>query len=92
MLQAIICGIFETIVDQSPFAIEDLMKELETGSDIDSSSENEKWSDREDTEMARGENLIFQTLALENSRKSVFFTELSFSTKTSVNPVHLEGN
>ncbi|XP_013907439.1 PREDICTED: ribosomal RNA processing protein 1 homolog B [Thamnophis sirtalis] len=54
MLQAIICGIFETIVDQSPFAIEDLMEELETGSDIDSFSENEKWSDKEDTEMARG--------------------------------------
>ncbi|KAG8136469.1 hypothetical protein E2320_005047 [Naja naja] len=54
MLQAIICGIFETIVDQSPFAIEDLMKELETGSDVDSTSEDEKWTDREDTEMARG--------------------------------------
>ncbi|XP_058041569.1 ribosomal RNA processing protein 1 homolog B isoform X1 [Ahaetulla prasina] len=57
MLQAIICGIFETIVDQSPFAIEDLMKELETGSDVDSSSEDEKWSDREDREMARGRGL-----------------------------------
>uniref|UniRef100_A0A2D4JY65 Uncharacterized protein n=1 Tax=Micrurus paraensis TaxID=1970185 RepID=A0A2D4JY65_9SAUR len=57
MLQAIICGIFETIVDQSPFAIEDLMKELETGSDVDSTSEDEKWTDREDTEMARGMGL-----------------------------------
>ncbi|ETE62528.1 Ribosomal RNA processing protein 1-like B, partial [Ophiophagus hannah] len=57
MLQAIICGIFETIVDQSPFAIEDLMKELETGSDVDSTSEDEKWTDREDTEMARGRGL-----------------------------------
>uniref|UniRef100_A0A8C6XMM2 Ribosomal RNA processing 1B n=1 Tax=Naja naja TaxID=35670 RepID=A0A8C6XMM2_NAJNA len=81
MLQAIICGIFETIVDQSPFAIEDLMKELETGSDVDSTSEDEKWTDREDTEMARGKTLISLTLPLENSRKissSVFFTELSF--------------
>ncbi|XP_026529811.1 ribosomal RNA processing protein 1 homolog B isoform X2 [Notechis scutatus] len=57
MLQAIICGIFETIVDQSPFAIEDLMKELETGSDVDSTSEDEKWTDREDAEMARGRGL-----------------------------------
>ncbi|XP_063161352.1 ribosomal RNA processing protein 1 homolog B [Candoia aspera] len=52
MLQAIICGIFETIVDQSPFAIEDLMKELEPGRGVDSSSEDEKWSDEEDKEMA----------------------------------------
>ncbi|XP_025028759.1 ribosomal RNA processing protein 1 homolog B isoform X2 [Python bivittatus] len=57
MLQAIICGIFETIVDQSPFAIEDLMKELETSSDVDSSSEDEKWSDEEDKEMARDRGL-----------------------------------
>ncbi|XP_015670231.1 ribosomal RNA processing protein 1 homolog B isoform X1 [Protobothrops mucrosquamatus] len=60
MLQAIICGIFETIVDQSPFAIEDLMKELETGSDVDSSSEHEKWSDKEDIEMDRGRGLSNQ--------------------------------
>ncbi|XP_033003004.1 ribosomal RNA processing protein 1 homolog B [Lacerta agilis] len=41
LLKVIIRGIFETIVDQSPFAIEDLMKELKAGSDDDLSEEDE---------------------------------------------------
>ncbi|KAJ7320616.1 hypothetical protein JRQ81_020127 [Phrynocephalus forsythii] len=40
LLQAITRGIFETIVDQSPFAIEDLMKELAAGSDYDISEDD----------------------------------------------------
>uniref|UniRef100_A0A8D0EEW0 Ribosomal RNA processing 1B n=1 Tax=Salvator merianae TaxID=96440 RepID=A0A8D0EEW0_SALMN len=39
LLQAIIRGIFETIVDQSPFAIEDLMKELKASGSDDSSED-----------------------------------------------------
>lgn len=86
-------------MDQSPFAIEDLMKELETGSDVDSSSEHEKWSDQEDTEMAKGEDLVSLTLALETSRKiiPVFSAQnvlLALYRKfcESKSPVHLEGN
>lgn len=33
MLHAVATGIFEVIVDQSPYAIEDLMKELASNSD-----------------------------------------------------------
>ncbi|XP_048145991.1 ribosomal RNA processing protein 1 homolog B isoform X1 [Corvus hawaiiensis] len=39
MLHAVATGIFEMIVDQSPFAIEDLMKELGTHSDEEDASE-----------------------------------------------------
>ncbi|XP_053162030.1 ribosomal RNA processing protein 1 homolog B isoform X2 [Hemicordylus capensis] len=56
VLQAIIRGIFETIVDQSPFAIEDLMKELKAGSD-DGMSEEDEWSDEESQLMAKDRSL-----------------------------------
>ncbi|XP_064008689.1 ribosomal RNA processing protein 1 homolog B isoform X1 [Pogoniulus pusillus] len=41
-LHAIATGIFEVIVDQSPYAIEDLMKELGSDSDEDNVSEEDK--------------------------------------------------
>ncbi|XP_062982638.1 ribosomal RNA processing protein 1 homolog B [Elgaria multicarinata webbii] len=56
VLQAIVRGIFETIVDQSPFAIEDLMKELRASSDEDL-SEDDEWSDDENKLLAKGKGL-----------------------------------
>ncbi|XP_061856628.1 ribosomal RNA processing protein 1 homolog B isoform X2 [Colius striatus] len=42
VLHAIVTGIFEMIVDQSPYAIEDLMKELGSNSDEEDVSEEDK--------------------------------------------------
>ncbi|NWS55987.1 RRP1B protein, partial [Chunga burmeisteri] len=42
VLHAVATGIFEIIVDQSPYAIEDLMKELGSNSDEEESEENEQ--------------------------------------------------
>ncbi|KAJ6667646.1 hypothetical protein lerEdw1_016767 [Lerista edwardsae] len=56
LLQALIHGIFETIVDQSPFAIEDLMNELKAGSDDDLSEE--EWSDEESKLIAKEKSFL----------------------------------
>lgn len=58
-------GIFETIVDQSPFAIEDLMKELKAGSDDPSEDE---WSDEECKVLAKGKGLMAEIHVLVISR------------------------
>ncbi|NXT60602.1 RRP1B protein, partial [Chaetops frenatus] len=47
VLHAVATGIFEMIVDQSPFAIEDLMKELGTHSDEEDVSEEGKQENEE---------------------------------------------
>ncbi|NXG75057.1 RRP1B protein, partial [Baryphthengus martii] len=47
VLHAIVTGIFEFIVDQSPYAIEDLMKELGSNSDEEDVSEEEKQENEE---------------------------------------------
>ncbi|KFV10271.1 Ribosomal RNA processing protein 1 B, partial [Pterocles gutturalis] len=47
VLHAIATGIFELIVDQSPYAIEDLMKELGSKSDEEDVSEEDKQEDEE---------------------------------------------
>ncbi|NXL21184.1 RRP1B protein, partial [Setophaga kirtlandii] len=47
VLHAVATGVFEMIVDQSPFAIEDLMKELGTNSDEESVSEEGKQENEE---------------------------------------------
>ncbi|XP_066033177.1 ribosomal RNA processing protein 1 homolog B [Chamaea fasciata] len=47
VLHAVATGVFEMIVDQSPFAIEDLMKELGTNSDEENSSEEGKQENEE---------------------------------------------
>ncbi|NWQ85469.1 RRP1B protein, partial [Burhinus bistriatus] len=46
-LHAVATGIFELIVDQSPYAIEDLMKELGSNSDEEDASEEDKEGDEE---------------------------------------------
>ncbi|NWY36814.1 RRP1B protein, partial [Sylvia atricapilla] len=47
VLHAVATGVFEMIVDQSPFAIEDLMKELGANSDEENASEEGKQEDEE---------------------------------------------
>ncbi|NXV17740.1 RRP1B protein, partial [Cepphus grylle] len=47
MLHAVDTGIFELIVDQSPYAIEDLMKELGSNSDEEDASEEDKQENEE---------------------------------------------
>ncbi|KAM6416172.1 ribosomal RNA processing protein 1 homolog B isoform 2-T2 [Pluvialis apricaria] len=47
MLHAVATGIFELIVDQSPYAIEDLMKELGSNSDEEDMSEEDKQGNEE---------------------------------------------
>ncbi|NXA26736.1 RRP1B protein, partial [Ibidorhyncha struthersii] len=47
MLHAVATGIFELIVDQSPYAIEDLMKELGSNSDEEEVSEEDKQGNEE---------------------------------------------
>ncbi|KAM9390301.1 ribosomal RNA processing protein 1 homolog B [Phaethornis superciliosus] len=47
MLHAVATGIFEMIVDQSPYAIEDLMKELGSNSDEEDVSDEEKQENEE---------------------------------------------
>nr|XP_030139253.3 ribosomal RNA processing protein 1 homolog B isoform X1 [Taeniopygia guttata] len=47
VLHAVATGVFEMIVDQSPFAIEDLMKELGTNSDEENVSEEGKEENEE---------------------------------------------
>ncbi|KAF1458085.1 hypothetical protein FQV08_0014647, partial [Pygoscelis antarcticus] len=47
VLHAVATGIFEIIVDQSPYAIEDLMKELGSNSDEEDASEEDKQENEE---------------------------------------------
>ncbi|NXN56306.1 RRP1B protein, partial [Rynchops niger] len=47
MLHAVATGIFELIVDQSPYAIEDLMKELGSNGDEEDASEEDKQENEE---------------------------------------------
>ncbi|NWR77466.1 RRP1B protein, partial [Centropus unirufus] len=47
VLPAVATGIFEVIVDQSPFAIEDIMKELENNSDEEDVSEKDEQESEE---------------------------------------------
>ncbi|OXB79556.1 UNVERIFIED_CONTAM: hypothetical protein H355_000372 [Colinus virginianus] len=47
MMYAVATGIFEIIVDQSPYAIEDLMKELENSSDGEDVSEDDEQGKKE---------------------------------------------
>ncbi|NXK81515.1 RRP1B protein, partial [Amazona guildingii] len=47
VLHAVATGIFEMIVDQSPYAIEDLMKELDNNSDEEDVSEEDKQENEE---------------------------------------------
>ncbi|NWJ06396.1 RRP1B protein, partial [Crypturellus undulatus] len=47
LMHAVANGIFEVIVDQSPYAIEDLMKELSSSSEEEDLSEDDEWGNEE---------------------------------------------
>ncbi|NXD07783.1 RRP1B protein, partial [Nothocercus nigrocapillus] len=47
LMHAVANGIFEVIVDQSPYAIEDLMKELSNSSEEEDLSEDDEWGNGE---------------------------------------------
>lgn len=61
MLHAVATGVFEIIVDQSPYAIEDLMKELGSNSDEEDASEEEK-QENEDVLKTKGEEEVVNGL------------------------------
>ncbi|NXJ78044.1 RRP1B protein, partial [Trogon melanurus] len=58
LLHAITTGIFEIIVDQSPYAIEDLMKELDSKSDEEDESEEDKQENEEVLETKGEEEVL----------------------------------
>lgn len=61
MLHAVATGIFEIIVDQSPYAIEDLMKELRSHSDEEDVSEEDK-QENEKVLKTKGEEEVLNGL------------------------------
>ena len=61
MLHAVATGIFEIIVDQSPYAIEDLMKELGSNSDEEDVSEEDK-QENEEVLKTKGEEEVLNGL------------------------------
>ncbi|XP_053825659.1 ribosomal RNA processing protein 1 homolog B isoform X2 [Vidua macroura] len=68
VLYAVATGVFEMIVDQSPFAIEDLMKELGTNSDEENVSEEGK---QENEEMLKTKaNRCLSRKSAQNSEKT----------------------
>lgn len=46
LFRAICSSIFSTIIDQAPFAIDDLMKEVKAAEDLDSESSEEEHGDQ----------------------------------------------
>ncbi|XP_008105663.1 ribosomal RNA processing protein 1 homolog B isoform X1 [Anolis carolinensis] len=80
-LQAIIHGIFETILDQSPFAIEDIMKEIGADSDDDLSEEDE-CSD-EDNALSGKERSLQKAHSLRTERQD----KSSEATDDNIGPV-----
>ncbi|XP_027544736.1 ribosomal RNA processing protein 1 homolog B [Neopelma chrysocephalum] len=67
LLNAVATGIFELIVDQSPFAIEDLMKELGSNSDEEDVSEEDK---QEEEEVPETKDRCFSRKSVQSSEKT----------------------
>ncbi|NWT11167.1 RRP1B protein, partial [Vireo altiloquus] len=67
VLHAVATGIFEMIVDQSPFAIEDLMKELGTHRDEEDASEEGK---QEDEEVLKTKDRCLSRKSAQSSEKT----------------------
>ncbi|XP_062455359.1 ribosomal RNA processing protein 1 homolog B [Rhea pennata] len=67
VMHAVASGIFEVIVDQSPYAIEDLMKELRSSSDEEDLSEEDE----------QGNEEVLKTKDRSSSRKSAQSSENS---------------
>ncbi|XP_043927762.1 ribosomal RNA processing protein 1 homolog B [Protopterus annectens] len=90
LVQAVVRGIFEGIVDQAPFAIEDLMKELQEGED-DSNSEQQECG-VEQNSLSTKKQVTRQKLELpsENKDKAVEKEEMVIcdkDTEDNVGPV-----
>nr|XP_009930929.1 PREDICTED: ribosomal RNA processing protein 1 homolog B [Opisthocomus hoazin] len=67
VLHAVATGIFEIIVDQSPYAIEDLMKELGSNSDEEDGSEEDK---QENEEVLRTKDRCLSRKSEQSSEKT----------------------
>ncbi|XP_052650305.1 ribosomal RNA processing protein 1 homolog B isoform X2 [Harpia harpyja] len=67
MLHAVATGIFEIIVDQSPYAIEDLMKELRSNSDEEDVSEEDK---QENEEVLKTKDICLSRKSVQSSEKT----------------------
>ncbi|XP_048145998.1 ribosomal RNA processing protein 1 homolog B isoform X2 [Corvus hawaiiensis] len=74
MLHAVATGIFEMIVDQSPFAIEDLMKELGTHSDEEDASEEGR---EENEEVLKTKDRCLSRKSAQSSEKTEDINENS---------------
>lgn len=61
-MHAVASGIFEIIVDQSPYAIEDLMKELESSGDEEDVSEDDEQGKKEMLK-TKGEDRVMSILS-----------------------------
>ncbi|NWR93198.1 RRP1B protein, partial [Furnarius figulus] len=66
VLSSVATGVFEMIVDQSPFAIEDLMKELGSNSDEEDVSEE----DDQKEEVPKSKDRYFSRKSVQNSEKT----------------------
>ncbi|XP_065716915.1 ribosomal RNA processing protein 1 homolog B [Patagioenas fasciata] len=69
VLHAVATGIFELIVDQSPYAIEDLMKELGSNSDEEDASEEDK-EENEEALKTKGDRCLSRK-SVQSSEKTV---------------------
>ncbi|NXC29435.1 RRP1B protein, partial [Campylorhamphus procurvoides] len=67
VLSSVTTGIFELIVDQSPFAIEDLMKELGNNSDEEDVSEE---GNQEKEEVPKSKDRCFSRKSVQSSEKT----------------------
>ncbi|NXR53609.1 RRP1B protein, partial [Hippolais icterina] len=72
VLHAVATGVFEMIVDQSPFAIEDLMRELGTNSDEENASEE---GEQENEEMLKTKDRCLSRKSAQNSEKTEDISE-----------------
>lgn len=70
-MHAVASGIFEIIVDQSPYAIEDLMKELESSSDEEDVSEDDEQGKKEMLK-TKGEDEVMSILSNNKNLNSLF--------------------
>ncbi|XP_051626851.1 ribosomal RNA processing protein 1 homolog B isoform X2 [Manacus candei] len=68
LLHAVATGIFELIVDQSPFAIEDLMKELGSNSDDEEDVSEEDKQEKE--EVPKTKDRCFSRKSVQSSEKT----------------------
>nr|XP_047910819.1 ribosomal RNA processing protein 1 homolog B isoform X2 [Anser cygnoides] len=68
VMYAVAGGIFEVIVDQSPYAIEDLMKELGSGSDEEGVSEDD--SEHGNDEVLKTKDKCFSKKSVQSSEKT----------------------